>query len=248
MAKTFDQYMAETGRQSELDQLRRTGQYETAKSNYESGSNQSSSYSVPNYADYYNKANQALEAYYKRLLLEEQGDVERVKRRLEEDYAKGNRITMEDFTRETEYAQGQAGLSIREQEQQNVGEDRANQENLLQRGVSLGGLADKQTGEVKDRQALRREAIDRALKKSEEDLKYGKERKLEETATTKLRGGEDVGAQFQRFQTEKSQEREEKALGLGESMYQRDLQKRQAEETLKANERALKLQEEALRS
>lgn len=36
--KTFDQYLAETGRQSELDDLRRTGRYGAAKSAYESGS------------------------------------------------------------------------------------------------------------------------------------------------------------------------------------------------------------------
>lgn len=38
MAKTFDQYMAESGRQSELDRLRATGGYNAAKSQYESGS------------------------------------------------------------------------------------------------------------------------------------------------------------------------------------------------------------------
>lgn len=38
MAKSFDQYLAETGRQSELDDLRRTGKYDSAKSAYEGGS------------------------------------------------------------------------------------------------------------------------------------------------------------------------------------------------------------------
>lgn len=36
MAKTFDQYLAESGRQSELDTLRKEGKYDRAKSEYES--------------------------------------------------------------------------------------------------------------------------------------------------------------------------------------------------------------------
>jgi len=36
MAKTFDQYMSESGQQSTLDQLRKNFQYDTAKSQYES--------------------------------------------------------------------------------------------------------------------------------------------------------------------------------------------------------------------
>lgn len=35
--KTFDQHLAETGQQSKLDDLRRTGQYDAARSQYESG-------------------------------------------------------------------------------------------------------------------------------------------------------------------------------------------------------------------
>lgn len=57
--KTFDQYLAESGQQSTLDQLRKTGQYDTAKSKYESSGSygsqpnissiQSSSYAQPNF-------------------------------------------------------------------------------------------------------------------------------------------------------------------------------------------------------
>lgn len=36
MAKTFDQFLSESGRQSELDDLRRTGRYDAARSQYES--------------------------------------------------------------------------------------------------------------------------------------------------------------------------------------------------------------------
>lgn len=37
MAKTFDQFYAESGRQSELDDLRRSGRYDQAKASYEQG-------------------------------------------------------------------------------------------------------------------------------------------------------------------------------------------------------------------
>jgi len=51
---TFDQYMAETGQQSKLDELRKNFQYDTAKSQYESGgysTPSSSSSSTGNFQD-----------------------------------------------------------------------------------------------------------------------------------------------------------------------------------------------------
>lgn len=48
MAKSFDQYLAETGRQSELDDLRRNFKYDAAKSEYDrTGSYGSSNNSIP---------------------------------------------------------------------------------------------------------------------------------------------------------------------------------------------------------
>lgn len=198
-------------------------------------------FDIPNYEEYYKQSYNALEDYYKRLLDEERGDVERVKRRLEEDYIKGNRITNEDYVRELAYGQDVYGQQVRGQEQQNVQEDRGLKTNVLQRGVSQGGVAEQLGSELKSRQDLRREAIDRALQKSEEDLRTNKERSLEELGTTKIRGGEDVLSGWNKFQTAKAQEREEKASGLAESKYNRDFQERSAKASFKAQEDAQRL-------
>jgi hypothetical protein len=201
---------------------------------------------VPNYQQYYDKAYTDLNAYYQALLTQEGGDVDRVKRRLEEDYAKGNRITMEDYTSNLANTQAEYGGAVKEQAITNTAENRALQDNQLQRGISIGGLAEKQSLEQKSKQDLRREAIDRALQKSEKDLSYSKERSLEDTALTKMRGGEDVTSAFNKFQLTQKQEQGDKALGLGEQAYQRDLQKTQMEESAKQAEQSLQLQREAL--
>lgn len=200
-------------------------------------------FDTPNYQQYYDQANQDLEAYYQRLLSEEQGDVERVKRRLEEDYTKGTRIANEDYVREIAYGQDVYGGQTAEQDAAFTKESRGLQTNQLQRGISQGGVAEEQGSELKSSQDLRREAIDRALQKSEEDLRYGKERTLEDTGLTKIRGGEDITSQWNKFQTAKAQEREEKAASLGESAYQREFQKRSTEASFKATEDAQALAE-----
>lgn len=201
---------------------------------------------VPNYQQYYDTAYSSLQAYYQRLLTEEGGNVERVKRRLEEDYQRGNRITMEDFVTKTAQSQEEYGANTKQEALVRQQEDRSLEDNLLSRGVSMGGLADSKNAEQKSRQELRREAIDRALKNTQQELAYGKERSMEESALTKLRGVEDVQSGWGSFQTRMGQEREEKALGLAEQSYQRDLQKRQAQEQSSLADRQLKLQEEAL--
>lgn len=202
-------------------------------------------FSVPNYEEYYTKANNDLEAYYQRLLSEEKGDVERVKRRLEEDYIKGNRITNEDYVREMAYGQEVYGGKVAEQQDYNTQESRGLQTNQLQRGISQGGVAEQQTGELADRQTLRREAMDRALRKSEQDLSYGKERALEDNSLTKVRGGEDVVSGWNKFQTAKAQEREEKAAGLADSAYNREFDKRSTEASFALQEKSQRLAEES---
>jgi len=247
-------------------------------------------FNAPDYTQYYNEANKKLEAYYQRLLDEEGGDVERVKRRLEEDYAKGIRISEEDYAtgvrvtdqdynREMrisgeDYSRGMLSAEeqyladLKAQGMENTQEARVLEGNLLARGVSQGGLASQATGEMKSRQELRREAIDRALRKSEEDLTYGKERSQEisgiaqerslealgtgkersqeDLSTTKLRGGEDVLSGWNKYQTQMAQEREEKALGIADSQYNREFSKRSAEESFKLAEESAKASRDAM--
>lgn len=195
-------------------------------------------FTAPDYTTYYNQSNTKLNEYYARLLAEERGDVERAKRRLDEDYSRGSRINVEDYERNIAFGEETAEASKAEETARSGEETRALEGDLLRRGVQSGGLATGKVATLEDKQKLRREAIDRALRKSEEDLKYAKERGLEETTLTQKRGTEDVASEFAKFQTKQKQEQEEKALGLAEQTYQREFGKRQAEESFRLQEKA----------
>ncbi len=170
-----------------------------------------------------------LKDYYSMLLAQNNGDVTRALRVMEEDYTKGMRISQEDYTKGTQEAQSAYTGSIAEQATTSKGEQRALTGNLLQRGVSQGGVADTLTGELKSRQDLRREAIDRALRKSESDLSLQKTRSQEDTSTNKIRTGEDIALGKAKFELEKGQEQRDKAMGLASEAYNREFTKQSTE-------------------
>lgn len=203
-------------------------------------------FTVPDYTSYYNAAQTKLNEYYQRILQEEEYDVERAKRRLDEDYKRGTRINLEDYERNIQFGRESYGASVKEQQLESESERRKLEGDMLSRGVSQGGLAEGQQARLKTRQDMRREAIDRALRKSEEDLKYGKERGLEQETLTQRRGTEDVATQFAKFQLEKKQEREDKALGLAEADYQREFSKRSTEEGFRLQQEGLNISREGL--
>lgn len=194
------------------------------------------------YQQYYDRAYKDLESYYARILQEESGDVERAKARLLEDYQRGNRITMEDYTRELATAEQGATAQTQELGFTTQGERRALETNVLQRGVSQGGIADQLYGRQKTSEELRQEAIDRALGKSRENLQYAKERSLEEGTITQKRGTEDVASAFSKFVTAKGQERQEKAAQLADSSYNRDFAEKQAKQNYDLARESLDLQ------
>lgn len=194
----------------------------------------------PTAGSYLSDVDQVLKDYYANILALEGGDVEKAKRRLEEDYVQGKRVTMEDWTRGQEATKAEAAAGYRAEDQNVNAENRALEGNLLSRGVSQGGLATKLEGEQVDRQQLRREAIDRALKKGEEDLRYGKERNMEDITKTQTRGTEDLATNFAKFKLQQDQERKEKGLGLAESAYQRDFGKQSTEKSFQMQEESAK--------
>ena len=202
------------------------------------------SFQAPDYASYYNEANKKLEAYYARILDEEGGDVERAKLRLEEDYTKGMRISQEDYDRGMRISDEEYQASTAEHKLNVQQEDRALEGDLLSRGISQGGVAGQKTGEMKSRQDLRREAIDRALRQSEEELYYGKERGEEELSTDKLRGGEDTDTSWRKRQNELAEQRETKASQMAGSAYDREFQKRSAEKSFALQEESAGLARE----
>lgn len=201
--------------------------------------------------------------YYAAILAQEQGDVNKAIRRLEEDYSRGMRIPTEDYERkirqsQEDYSRGMTTsreayqASLAEQQATNLQEQRGLTGNLLQRGVSQGGLAGQLGGELKTRQDLRREAIDRALRKSEEELSLnktrtaeelgvGKTRAQEEASLNKLRGAEDVALGFSKFKLEKGQEQREKGLSLAEQAYNREFGRQSTEKGFEFSQQSLDL-------
>lgn len=87
MAKTFDEYMAETGRQGELDELRRTFKYDEAKRAYESGG--------MDYQVNVDRLNQNTDAYFNELLDGYQGRLDLVIKQIDQAHetALGNNDT-----------------------------------------------------------------------------------------------------------------------------------------------------------
>lgn len=210
-------------------------------------------FQVPDYRKYYDdiingrtETGRALKTYYETILQQEQGDVDRAKRRLGEDYERGFRINTEDYDRSVSFARESAGASYKELQDQAAGEEQALQGDLLRRGVSQGGLAEQKGQQLKSRQDLRREAVDRALKKSEEDLRFGKERGLEEETIKQKRGSEDLFSSFAKFKTEKDREMQDKALGLAEQEYSRDFAARSTQESFRLQQEGLDLSKKAM--
>lgn len=275
-------------------------------------------FTVPNYQQYLDDILQArtpqgqlLNEYYKSILDAEKGDLNRALRRLDEDYARGSRINVEDYDRNKAFSEASAAASQREVQteatdasrryysaiaQQGL-EDRGQTEqlqralgfkglddedarrqlggNLSSRGVAIGGVGDQERGRLEkrialgerelyepyklgqersrlqkeevtggymteqERQRLRREAIDRALSKSQEDLRYGKERGLEEESIKKLRGQEDLPAAYAKTERQITQEKQDKALSLAEANYQREFGKRSTEEGFRLQQESL---------
>jgi hypothetical protein len=178
-------------------------------------------------------------AYYEAILAQEQGNLDRALARLQTDYNSGMRISQEDYTRNKQYGQESYAASVSEQALTNAGEQRTLASDLLKRGVSQGGLAAEKSVDLKSRQDLRREAIDRALRKSEQDLSYTKERAQEDVSKTSTRGGEDVASDFAKFKLTSGQEQREKSLGLAEQAYQREFSKQATEKGFDFSQQSL---------
>jgi len=203
-------------------------------------------FGIQDFSTYYTQAYNDLESYYKTILQQEGGDVDKAISRLKEDYDKGMRVAMEDYTTDIAYSRESAAAAKKEEAATAVKEGRALTGELIGRGVSAGGLAETKKEELKSAQDLRREAIDRALKKSESELGTTLERSQEDTTTTQKRGTEDVASEWQKYQTEKAMEREEKSLGLAESRYGREFNALSTKKSYELAQQGLDLQKKAM--
>jgi len=189
------------------------------------------------YSDIEAKALAELSDYYTKILEDVGWNIEKAKRRLEEDYQRGLRTSRED-----------AAVKLKEYYQQTFPQEvRAALETLGQRGLletgvtpgaikpetitlptgetvttkpvtttGFGGVAGSELERIRSSQQARREAIERALKRSEE-----------EAGITRERGLEDISKQWERTQREKEQEKREKAASLAAERYAREIQRRE---------------------
>lgn len=147
-----------------------------------------------------------LEPYYKQKLDEAQGDVERAKRLIEEDYARGNRYREEDL-----------GASLAEEARKRQEEIMGTTEDLNRRGVLYGQipLGDETSrapysdvaqrlflGPQSERQAARKLAIERAI-----------QRQSNIAGTERARGLEEQNIQFPRYQRSLEEEKRRRAFG-----------------------------------
>ena len=130
----------------------------------------------------YTAALEELRPYYERILSEEKGDVERAKKRMEEDYTRGARYRTEDLA---------------DVQRQSLRDQQALVETLNKRGVLQSTI---RTGEEEDLR-LRQEAVKRALGRQEE-----------EAGLTKGRGLEDITVQAGRREFLLGEEKKEKTL------------------------------------
>ena len=160
-----------------------------------------------------------LAPYYAEKLKEAQGDVDRAKRLIEEDYVRGKRYREEDQATQL----GEAGVAEQE-------ETAGTKETLNRRGLLFGEMAPGQESSaapvsefaqkfeldpLQKKQQARRAAIQRAIARQEEVA-----------GVEKTRGLEEQNIAFPRFQRELEREKTQKAvLEMTPMKYQRELTK-----------------------
>jgi len=188
-----------------------------------------------NYDQFQQQAMEELRPYYERLLKESNYDIDLAKQRLEEDYQTGRRYAKEDSTKELDTLLGQTApmetrntldnlnqrglldsvIPNQKQDQMSVtlpsGENKAYQPVTT---ANFGGVAGSEVDRLRQSQASRQEAIERALKRSDEQAMLDRQRK-----------NQDYETQRQRTTFNMGQEKAEKAATLGESKYNRAIQR-----------------------
>lgn len=170
---------------------------------------------VKDWEEYEKAALEELKPYYTRILKEEGGDVERAKKRMQEDYDRGLRIKREDYeTAKKLYGdklkpgetlpqylartrlQGKEGMFIEE------GQELVEQ--MGKRGLFRSGIMTGEVGKLGTSQEKRQQAIDRALSRYEEESGLGF-----------TRGMEDVKTAWGRRKFELGEEKKERAGIIG---------------------------------
>lgn len=170
---------------------------------------------VDSIEEYEARALEELRPYYERILAEEGGDVDKAIRRLGEDYERGLRIQREDY----DVARGQYGPAMAPGETAAQYYNRTKDEygtfptegisllgELNKRGILQSGIAETRAKKLQTAQSLRQQALDRAIKRYQEQAGIDKERATE-----------DIETAWARRQFELGEEKKEKAGTLARS-------------------------------
>lgn len=181
-----------------------------------------------------------LTPYYDQKLKETGGDVERAKKLIEADYTSGLRYSEEDAKRGGQYRTEDLASALKEFGFESAEELRQTRGALNERNVLLGEIAQGQPGvsrapesdyarmyalaPLEERQALRKQAIERAITRQGDIAKTDTARQQEQLKLAKERGIEEQDIQYPRITTTLAQEKEEKAkLQLAPQAYQQAL-------------------------
>lgn len=194
-----------------------------------------------------------LAPYYQKLLDDANGDVEIAKKRMQEDYDRGNRIKTEDVATAIKYATEDTGVG----HQANAEKLKYAQDTLKYldttkfpvarqallgtynaRGLFNSGLKDVGMDQLGQSQALEREgqvgsindinrsdqALDTNLKRTEEQQNLDLTRTQEQLGLTKTRGTEDATRALQKQKDQWEQERRMSAISIAQSKLDRQIQ------------------------
>ena len=168
-----------------------------------------------------NPSSSVLGRYYLQKLKDAGDDVTRAKRLIQEDYDRGVRVATEDYTRAEKYGQEDLTSQLKEFDLDKTAETRETYAGANQRGTLLGEIAPNSesskapisdyaktyiTEPMEQRQDLRKQAIERAIKRQTEVAGVSKTRDTEAAGITKFRGIEEQDTAYPR---EKSRLEEE---------------------------------------
>ena len=204
---------------------------DTPETSYEGGQYTFGDFSF-NWTSEVQKAYEKLRPYYEKMLEFAQGDFDLAKKMIEFTYTQGLRESKSEFE-----------LASREQAITFPGEQEAFWGQAGQRGIvggatakePGGGLIGQEMGRLKESQAIRKEAIDRALE--------FKETRLE---SEKGFGTEQTTREFERGKQTMSREQEKESAGMASSKFGRQFGIAQAEEQRKQAARAEALTKESI--
>lgn len=187
------------------------------------------------------EAFEKLKPYYEEKLKQAEGDTNRAKRIIEEDYSTGTRRIDEDYQRQNTVYQQDYQAQNQQHTLDTTEETRDTRGALNARGVLLGEMGRGQSGgaapvsgyakdwfinPMQERQGARKLAMDRAFQRQGEVLGVNTKRQKDDLSTQRGRGLDDQARQLERYKKLLEEEKQNKAvLEMAPLKYQREYEK-----------------------